>query len=74
MKEKRGFTYRQIQEYVKEHYDYIVQTCIIAAVLRELGYDVGTSPNRLEHTNKPKIPTDRDRKAIREAIEYLTKH
>ena len=68
---KRGFTYQQIIDYVKKHYHYAVQTCVIAAVLRELGYDMRRVPNSGTAQN-PKMPTDRDRKAIKKAIECLT--
>ena len=67
------FTYEQIKEYVREHYNYTVQTCVIARVKREMGYDMRNAPNSGTSKN-PKMPTERDRKAIREAIEYLESH
>ena len=63
-------TYKQIIEYVKQQYGYIVQTCVIATVLKELKYDVSNAWNSGTASN-PKKPTDRDRKAIEEAINEL---
>ena len=70
---RRGFTYKEIIDYVKTHYNYTVQTCIIAAVLREFGYEVGKVANS-GTAKEPKVPTDRDCKAIREAIDFIEKH
>ena len=64
-------TYDQIIQYVKEHYGYTVQHCIIARILRELGYEVRDSWHSGTAKN-PKFPTDRDRKAIKEVIEELS--
>ena len=63
-------TYKQIIKYVKEHYSYTVQTCIIASVLQELGYSLRRAWNS-GTAEKPKKPTDRDRKAIKEAVDKL---
>lgn len=65
-------TYKQIIQYVKEHYGYTVQSCVIAAVLKELGYSVCKAWNS-GTAKKPKLPTDRDRQAIKEAINELSK-
>ena len=64
-------TYRQIIEYVKQHYGYSVQTCVIAAVLKELGYDIGAAWNTGK-AKKPKAPVERDRVAIRNAVNELS--
>ena len=64
-------TYKQIIEYVKQQYGYTVQTCVIAAVLKELKYDVRNAWNSGTAINSKK-PTDRDRKAIKEAINKLS--
>lgn len=68
---KRGFTYKQVIEYVREHYNYTVQTCIIAMILREMGYDVRRAPNSGTAAN-PKAPTDRDRESVPDAVHFLT--
>lgn len=65
-------TYKQIIQYVKEHYGYTVQTCVIAAVLKELGYSVCKAWNS-GTAKKRKEPNERDRKAIKEAIEKLSR-
>ena len=64
--------YKQIIAYVKQHDHYPVQTCVIAAVLKELGYEVRAAWNSGKSKN-PKTPTDRDRKAIKAAIDNLSK-
>ena len=68
---KCSVTYKQIVEYVKQHYGYTVQTCVIAAVLKELNYDVRQVWNS-GTSNNPKIPSDKDHKAIEEAIDILS--
>lgn len=65
-------TYKKIIVYIKQHYEYAIQTCVIAAVLKELGYDVHSAWNSGRSKN-PKIPTEKDRKAIKTAIDNLTK-
>ena len=65
-------TYKQIIQYVKEHYGYAVQTCAIAAVLKELGYSIRKAWNS-GMAKKRKEPNERDRKAIKEAINALNK-
>ena len=65
-------TYKQIIQYIKDHYGYTVQPCVIARVLRELGYEVRDSWHSGTAKN-PKLPTDRDRKSIKEAINELSK-
>lgn len=64
-------TYKQIIEYVKRQYGYTIQTCVIASVLKELKYDTCNAWNS-GTSNNPKNPTDRDRKAIEEAINNLS--
>ncbi len=54
-----------IVSYVKEHYGYTPKSCAIAQVKREMGYDV------VSRSQNPKYKlTERDRKAIKEAIIY----
>lgn len=65
-------TYKQIIDYVKQHDDYAIQTCVIAAILKELGYETRTAWNSGKSKN-PKNPTDRDRNAVKSAIVNLTK-
>lgn len=67
---KCPITYKQLIQYVKEHYGYTVQTCVIARVLRELGYEVRDSWHSGTAKN-PKLPTDKDRKSIKKAINEL---
>lgn len=69
---KCPLTYEEIKDYIREDYGYTVQTCAIARVLRELGYEVRVSWNS-GTTKKQKLPTDRDRQAIKEAINALSK-
>lgn len=69
---KCPYTYKQIAAYVKKNNGYAIHTCVIACVLRELGYDVGRAHNS-GTSKKPKKPTERDLKAIREAITDLNK-
>ena len=38
-------TYDEIADYIREHYGYTVQTCIIARVLRDIGFEVRDSWN-----------------------------
>lgn len=63
--------YKQIIDYVREHYGYSVQTCVIASVLRELGFETRRAWNSCTARN-PKIPTERDRLVIKEAIDSLS--
>ena len=65
-------TYDEIADYIREHYGYTVQTCIIARVLRDIGFEVRDSWHS-GTARKPKLPTDRDRQAIKEAINALSK-
>lgn len=67
---KCSLTYEEIKDYIREHYD-TVQPCAIARVLRELGYEVRDSWHS-GTAKKPKLPTDRDRKSIKEAINELS--
>lgn len=69
---KCAVTYKQIIKYIKEHFGYTVQRCVIARVLRELGYEVRDSWHSGTVKN-PKLPTNRDREAIKEAIDNLSK-
>ena len=66
---RRKFTYKEVREYVKEHYGFTVHDCAIAIVLREMGYEVDSRTDNPKYT-----PTEKERKAIREAIEYLESH
>lgn len=63
--------YKQIIDYVKEHYEYSVQTCVIASVLCELGFETRKVWNSCTAQN-PKMPMERDRIAIKEAIDRLS--
>lgn len=65
-------TYDEIADYIREYYGYTVQTCIIARVLRDIGFEVRDSWNSGTAIN-PKEPDVRDRKAIKEAIDTLSK-
>lgn len=67
---KCPLTYEEIKDYIREHYD-TVQPCATARVLRELGYEVRDSWHS-GTAKKPKLPTDRDRKSIKEAINVLS--
>lgn len=63
--------YKQVIGYVKMHYGYSIQTCVISKVLRELGYEVRTAWNS-GTGKKSKEPNVRDRKSIKEAINELS--
>lgn len=61
-------TYKAIVDYIKEKYGKDVHTCAIARVKEEMGFKV----NR--QSSEPKrLPTDSERKYIKEAIENLSK-
>ena len=61
-------TYREIQEWVREHRDFVPQTCWIAHCMELNGLPVGSAPNRSGDRSEPCPPEKRP------AIEAAFRH
>jgi hypothetical protein len=61
-------TYAEIQNYVREHYGFVAQTCWIADVLSDHGLTRRQAPNRINHTERKKPCPESKRSAIEQAL------
>lgn len=53
-------TYRQIQDYIRNKYGYIVKTCWIADTKEKCGLPVNVAPNRQSVSQRiNQVPTDK---------------
>ena len=65
-------TYKMIQEYIENKYNFKVHTTYIAEVKRDLGLPMYDAPNAVEELKNPrKHPTPEKVEAIKDALKYF---
>ena len=64
-------TYKQIQEYVKEKYDFYAHSSYIAEVKRECGLDVHESYNSVENPVRVEHCPEERKEQIKDALRYF---
>ena len=65
-------TYKMIQEYIEEKYDFKVHTAYIAEVKRNLGLPMYDAPNMVEELKQPRRhPTAEKVEAIKDALKHF---
>lgn len=66
-------TYKEIQKFIKDKYPElrVAQTCWIADVKRQMGYDVKIAANRIDKNKKVKPCPSEMKPYIEEAIKSL---
>lgn len=65
-------TYKMIQEYIENKYNFKVHTAYIAEVKRDLGLPMYDAPNAVEKLkNKRKHPIPEKVEAIKDALKYF---
>ena len=69
---RKGATYQEIKDYVKEQTGLSVSNLYIAQVKRKCGLDVGQNYNlaKKENAKVPQCPSEKE-EAIRAALEYF---
>ena len=71
-KPKEKVTYKMIQQYIEENYDFKVHTAYIAEVKRSLGLPMYDAPNVVEELKHPRPhPTERMVAAIKETLAHF---
>jgi len=63
-------TYKQIQEYVKDKYGFVVKTCWIADVKEQCGLNPKASPNRISATSRKNPCPPEKVGVIKEALKH----
>jgi len=63
-------TYKEIQEYVKHRYGYVIKTCWIADMKEKCGLNPRRSHRRISDQRKYPCPHDKE-KAVRKAFKYF---
>lgn len=64
-------TYKQIQDYVREKFDYFAHSSYIAEVKRECGLEVHEAYNAVENSVRVSHCPDERKEQIREALKYF---
>lgn len=64
-------TYKDIQKYVKENHDIVVQTCWIAHMKEKCGLQKRTAPNRIDDEKRVKPCPDKYESYILEAFKHF---
>ena len=71
-KPKEKVTYKMIQQYIEEHYGFMVHTAYIAEVKRSLGLPMYDAPNAVEELKRPRShPTEKMVLAIKETLAHF---
>jgi len=69
--EKNMATYKQIQEFVKEKYDFVPKTCWIADVKEKSGSAPAPAPNRLTVDERQQPCPEDKQSAIEDALQHF---
>lgn len=64
-------TYKQIQNYVQEHYSIKIQTCWIAHIKEKLGLPIRKAPNRIDNNKRVKPCPSNYERFIEQAFKHF---